>query len=116
MEEKKIEDGEGEKEELGEITQLHWGDIQKCIWEERTLEHQMAYQTNNQNSFMVKYWLEHHEEEDIDRERFGLKVVSYSMSSFETQFLESVIIHEDAKHNLLNSKSEFNYCAIPRLT
>ena len=36
--------------------------------------------------------------------------------SFVRQVTESVIIHEERNHNILNSKSEYNRCSLPRLT
>jgi hypothetical protein len=44
-----------------------------------------------------------------------MKVVKYHKSSFERQVQESVLIQSNRSHWLLNSKSEFNRCAIPRL-
>ena len=46
---------------------------------------------------------------------FGMKVVKFHRSSFERQVQESVLIQSKRNHWLLNSKSEFNRCAIPRL-
>ena len=42
-------------------------------------------------------------------------MVKFTTSSFERQILESVIIQENKRHHLLNSKSDYNRCAIPRL-
>ena len=86
IEERKIDEEDGgreEKEERRKKIRLHKyiGETSKSVYE-RTLEQQMAYNTINQNSFMVKHWLEKHEEEEMERERFGVKVVSYTMSSF----------------------------------
>ena len=65
---------------------------------------------------MIKHWLEFHENEEMEKDRFGVKVLKYTRTSFERQILESVIIQEEkSKSNLLNSKSEFNRCAVPRL-
>ena len=66
---------------------------------------------------MVKHWLEKHSEEDLEEDRYLAKVIKYTRSSFERQILESVIIQsEKSKSDLLNSRSEYNRCAIPRLT
>ena len=40
----------------------------------------------------------------------------FPKTAFERQIYESVLIQESRNHNLLNSKSEFNRCAIPRST
>ena len=42
-------------------------------------------------------------------------MVKFTTSSFERQILESVKIQENRGHHRLNSKSEYNRCAIPRL-
>ena len=47
---------------------------------------------------------------------FLLRAVKYHKSSFERQIHESVKIQTSRKyHFILNSKAEFNRCAIPRL-
>ena len=43
-------------------------------------------------------------------------MIQFTRSSFERQVLESVIIQKERHHHLLNSRSEFNRCAIPRLS
>ena len=48
--------------------------------------------------------------------QFGVKVVRYTRSAFDRQVMESVIIQEERSHNILNSKSEYNRCSLPRLT
>ena len=56
----------------------------------------------------------HPGEERSDVE-FGIKVLRYTRSSFERQILESVMIQGKRDQHILNSRSEFNRCAIPRL-
>ena len=46
---------------------------------------------------------------------FGMKAIKFHRSSFERQIHESVLIQSNRTHWLLNSKAEFNRCAIPRL-
>ena len=47
---------------------------------------------------------------------FGMSVIKYTQTSFERQIGESVIIQtERNKHYLLNSRSEYNRCSLPRL-
>ena len=65
---------------------------------------------------MIKHAIEHHEDSPLNPERFCVKVLKYTRTAFERQILESVIIQEENKgHFILNSKSEYNRCAIPRL-
>ena len=39
----------------------------------------------------------------------------YTRSAFERQLLESVLIEGNRHHHILNARSEYNRCAIPRL-
>ena len=48
--------------------------------------------------------------------QFGMKVVKYNQSSFERQIRESVTIQSERQdHILLNSRTEYNRCSLPRL-
>ena len=67
-------------------------------------------------SYMLKHSLDMHEGEKLHASRFGVKILKYTRTSFERQILESVKLQENSGHNLLNSKAEYNRCAIPRLT
>ena len=61
--------------------------------------------------------LDCHEEEDFKNITFGMKIKATAKSAFERQVTESVFIQQEAKnHIILNSKSEYNRCALPRLT
>ena len=44
------------------------------------------------------------------------KILGFSSSVYERQTKESVVIQNNRRHTLLNSKSEFNRCSLPRLT
>ena len=39
----------------------------------------------------------------------------YTRSDFERQLFESVLIQWNRHHHILNARSEYNRCAIPRL-
>ena len=71
------------------------------------------------HSHMLKHCIDKHEEEEENEnkaekeEMFGVRILRYSKSSFERQILESVLIQESKKHHILNSKSEYNRCAVP---
>ena len=67
-------------------------------------------------SHLLKRAVEMHECEEFNTLKFGIKVIKYSKSSFERQIFESVQIQENRNHFLLNSRSEFNRCTVPRLT
>ena len=52
----------------------------------------------------------------MNQVEFGMKVLKYTQTSFERQIRESVVIQaERTKHKILNSRSEYNRCSLPRL-
>ena len=65
---------------------------------------------------MLKHYLEHHKNENMEKMRFGMRTVRECRTAFDRQILESVEIQNNTGHELLNSKSEYNRCALPRLT
>ena len=91
------------------------GETSRSIFE-RTLEHTSAMISLASGSYILKYHLDVHESEEIDPNRFGFKVIKFTKTSFERQILESVKLQENIHHHLLNSKAEYNRCAIPWLT
>jgi hypothetical protein len=54
--------------------------------------------------------------QEIGKIKFGVKVVKKTKSSFERQIQESVFREQERQHSLLNSRAEYNLCAVPRLT
>jgi len=66
---------------------------------------------------MLKHVLLRHPGQDMSRIEFGMKVRKFCKSSFERQVLEAVIIQEERKeHFIMNFKSEYNRCSLPRLS
>ena len=58
-----------------------------------------------------------HEEEELEAMEFGMRIARTTKTAFNRQILESVHIQsKKTKHIILNSKSEYNRCALPRLT
>ena len=66
-------------------------------------------------SHLLKHTVEMHPGEELDKIKFGIRIVKTAKSSFERQIFESVEIQENRHHHLLNSRSEYNRCAVPRL-
>ena len=85
---------------------------------ERGIEHQHDVAGCKTSSHMLRHLLGEHEEEEEEWERieFGMKILKSTRSAFERQIMESVLIQQNRGHYLMNSKSEYNRCAIPRLT
>ena len=48
--------------------------------------------------------------------KFRMEVIKFTRTSFERQILESVCIQQNTQHNLLNSRSDYNRCSLPRLS
>ena len=121
MEEERIKGEAGENKEL-EKELLKRKKLYKYIGEtsrsiyERAYEHSMGVDSLHSGSYMLKHNIDMHEGEELDTTRFGVKVLKFTRTSFERQILESVKLQENTNHFLLNSKSEYNRCAIPRLT
>ena len=83
---------------------------------ERGGEHLDDMKQYRTSSHMLKHCLTSHEHEDFTEVKFRMKAVKFHRTAFERQIHESVRIqHERERHELLNSKSEYNRCALPRL-
>ena len=85
---------------------------------ERGLEHQNDIAACKTSSHMLRHLLDQHEdeEEEWDNIKFGMRVLKTTRTAFERQILESVLIQKARQHNIMNAKSEYNRCALPRLT
>ena len=120
-EEKKIDDeeiDEDEKEQKKRKIRMHKyvGETARSAYE-RGLEHQEAYEKLEEDSHMLKHVVNHHRDMELEEVKFGMRVVSFTRSAMERQVLESVKIQEErSKSNIMNSKSEYSRCTIPRLT
>merc|ERR1712240_192915 len=55
--------------------------------------------------------------EELTEVKWGMIIIEFKKSALERQIKEAVLIQQEAKnHTILNSKSEWNQSAIPRLT
>ena len=91
------------------------GETARSVFE-RGHEHLSDVLNLSQKSHILRHYVESHSGEDLDTIRFNMKVIRFTKTAFERQILESVLIQENRHHNLLNSKSEYNRCSIPRIT
>ena len=90
------------------------GETARSIYE-RGFEHENDWENLKLDSHMLKHVLDKHENDEEQAES-GIRAVKFTRSSFERQILESCLIQEHRKkHYILNSKAEFNRCAVPRL-
>ena len=82
----------------------------------RDKNHQDDARLLSTSSHMLKHFLTEHMNENPRDMIFRMKILCFKRSAFERQIHESVVIQQNRKHHLLNSKSEFNRCSLPRLT
>ena len=80
----------------------------------RGKEHLSDYKAESEDSHMLKHLSEDHPDCSPSDIKFGMSVVKSHKSSFERQIFESILIFRAGK-NILNSKSEFSRCKVPRL-
>ena len=64
---------------------------------------------------MLKHILDKHEGKQPGEVTFMMKALKFHRSVFERQIHEAVLFPENRNHHILNSRSEYNRCALPRL-
>ena len=67
---------------------------------------------------MLRHLLAEHEEEEEnwDNIEFGMKILKRTMTVFERQILENVMIQKSRENYIMNNMAEYNRFALPRLT
>ena len=106
----------GEKKELREVRQdfptLYVGETSRSIFE-RSREHWGALRSKSDKSHMWKHQEEYHGGEAA---KFYMRVVGFYKTALSRQIGEAVRIdRRGGAGNILNSKSEYDRCRIPRL-
>ena len=115
----KLEAGEDDKKARDEISRMK---LHKYIGEtsrssfERSQEHLNDMRQLKPSSHLLRHALDQHEGEQLGSIRFGMEIIKYTRTSFERQILESVCIQQNTHHHILNSRSEYNRCSVPRLS
>ena len=83
----------------------------------RGREHKNDARLMNPGSHILNHWLRYHEGEDPDLMKMGMKIHTFRRTAFERQVAEAVTIQQVQKdHYLMNSKSEYRACKIPRIS
>ena len=82
---------------------------------ERGVQHERDFRGQGEDSHMFKHYTECHSDMCQEDVKFGMTVIKQHFSSFSRQVHESILIFRD-KQNVLNSRSMFNRCHVPRLT
>ena len=116
LQEQELTDKDRKEKEKKIILFKYIGESSRSAYE-RGWEHVNDMASLNPRSHMLKHAIIDHPGEDMSLVKFGMKIVKYCQTSFERQILESVLIQSERKHhNILNSRSEYNRCSLPRLT
>ena len=112
----KKEEAEDATEDAGAVKEplkTYYGETH-CSARERGAQHDRDYKSKKEDSHMFKHLSECHNDDKIDDVRFGMSVIKQHFSSFSRQVQESVLIFLDP--HVLNSKSMYNRCQVPRLS
>ena len=97
-------------DELPESHDIYVGETSRSLYE-RALEHIRDGKAGKEDSHIAKHWRESHPNEECPEFRF--KLVRGFKDSLSRQISESVRI--DMRGNVLNSKTEYSRCRLPRL-
>ena len=83
----------------------------------RGAEHLADYVGQTDDSHMFKHLSDSHQDSRPRDVKFGMSVIKQHRSSFERMIFESCLIFRSENNGgVLNSKSEFNRCQVPRLS
>ena len=82
----------------------------------RGVQHERDFRGKSEESHMYKHYTDIHQNEKLSDVRFGMSVIKQHFSSFARQVHESILIFRHSDQNILNSRSQYNRCQIPRLT
>jgi hypothetical protein len=110
-----------EEEKTREIGNWEEAKLYKYIGEssrscyERGWEYQGDFEQLKPGSHMLKHILDMHEGKQPCEVKFQMRAIKLHRSAFERQVHEAVLIQANRGHNILNSRSEYNRCALPRL-
>ena len=111
---------EAEKKKKDELEKMklfkYIGETGKSAFE-HGLQHLNGAALLKPGSHLLKHYFDNPKEEKFEELKFGMKIRMTAKSAFERQVQESVRIQQESgRHNIQNSCSEYNRCALPRLT
>ena len=93
-------------------TRVYWGESHRAAWD-RSSDHLQAIKVKDEKYAVVKHWLNDHPGETPPKYQFEVKKTF--RSSLERQIFESVMIDQQDRSQILNSRSEWGSNRIPRL-
>ena len=112
--EKKME--KNEKERNNDYKVLYIGETKKSGYE-RGCEHLDDLKSLKENSHLLKHLIEVHPNLKVDELKVGMRIRKTFKSALERQIGEAIAIKvsQERGYTLMNSKSEYNRCKIPRI-
>ena len=108
---------EEKRKELKECANIptYIGESSRSAYE-RGFEHLEKLTSLNSKSQMLRHVVDKHENENVEKVQWGMRIIKYMKSAFERQIEEAVTIERKAKEGeILNSKCEYNQTTLPRL-
>ena len=83
---------------------------------ERGTEHYKDLEFHRTKSHMLKHVVIHHPRMNPEDVSFKMRIISSHKSAFERQLKEAVLIQKYSNTTLMNSKTEYNRCSVPRIS
>ena len=110
-------EGKGEKKRRKEYRVKYVGETGRSAYE-RGVEHLSDFLNFDEGSHLLKHYLTYHKDLKMSDVKFGMKVRNTFRTAIERQVGEAVAIDIEQRKGLtlMNSKSEYNRCSIPRIT
>ena len=96
---------------------LYVGETNKSLYE-RGNQHKDDLKFLREKSHLLKHCITSHPDLKIEEVKFGIRRRDTFKSALERQIGEAVSIEKEKERGktLMNSKSEFNRCSLPRIT
>ena len=115
--EEKDKKKEMEKKTKKEYTVKYVGETGRSGYE-RGSEHLSDFLNFEEGSHLLKHYLNCHQDLKMTDVKFGMRVRNSFRSALDRQIGEAVAIDVERRKGkqLMNSKSEYNRCTIPRIT
>ena len=85
---------------------------------ERGNEHINSFKNMEETSHLLKHYLIFHKDIKMEEMKYGMRIRSVFQNCLERQVGEALVIdiEQRKKITLMNSKSEYNRCKLPRIS
>ena len=109
-------DIENKMEKKKEYKVKYVGESSRSLYE-RLCEHREDFDRLLEKSHKLKHYILAHRDIPREKMKFGIRIRKQYKKAFERQIGEAISIEKETEKGtiLLNSKSEFNRCSVPRL-